>query len=35
MVKPTLPAALTSTVVEREFFLTGANVGAMGEVIDG
>ena len=30
-----LPAAPTSTVVEREFTLTGANVSAKGEVISG
>jgi hypothetical protein len=35
MVKPILPAAPTSTVVEREFILTGANVSATGEVTDG
>jgi hypothetical protein len=35
MVKPVLPTAPTSTVVEREFILTGANVSATGEVTDG
>jgi hypothetical protein len=33
--KPILPTAPTSTVVEREFILTGANVSATGEVTDG
>jgi hypothetical protein len=35
MVKPILPAAQTSTEVEREFILTGANLSATGEVTEG